>query len=86
MDWENLWLVIIDKALIGILLMIVGFWINRKLQEHKLGLGKGLDTRVRIAESRLPAYRRLWEITQPTTRSREAKSGYTGNSSNSLIP
>ena len=71
MDWEKLWLIIIDKALIGVLLLIVGFWINRKLQQYKLGLEEGLDTRVRIAEKRLPAYRLLWAITQPTTRARD---------------
>lgn len=70
MDWEKLSLIIVDKALIGVLILIVGFWINRKLHEYKIGLEEGVGTRVRIAERRLPSYRKLWEITKPTTKAR----------------
>ncbi len=72
MDWEKLSLLIIDKALIGVLLLIVGLWINRKLHVYKIGLEESVGTRVRIAERRLPSYRKLWEITQPTTRARKS--------------
>lgn len=72
MDWEKLALLLIDKALIGALILIVGLWINRKLQEYKIGLEEGVSTRVRIAEKRLPSYRKLWEITQSTTKARDS--------------
>ena len=71
MDWEKLSLLLIDKALIGVLILVVGLWINRKLHEYKIGLEEGVSTRVRIAERRLPSYRKLWEITQPTTKARD---------------
>jgi hypothetical protein len=71
MEWEKLFLVIVDKALIGVLMLVVGLWINRKLHEYKIGLEEGVGTRVRIAEKRLPSYRELWELTQPTTKSRK---------------
>ena len=72
MDWEKLYLIIIDKALMGVLLLIIGLWINKKLERYKIGLEESVGTRVRIAERRLPSYRQLWEITQPTTKARKA--------------
>lgn len=73
MDWEKFALLLIDKALIGVLILIVGLWINKKLHEYKIGLEEGVSTRVRIAERRLPSYRKLWEITQPTTKARDSQ-------------
>lgn len=72
MEWESLSLLIIDKVLIGVLVLIVGLWLNRKLEQYKIALEEGISTRVRIAERRLPSYRKLWEITQPTTKARDA--------------
>ncbi|TVZ41905.1 hypothetical protein P886_1256 [Alteromonadaceae bacterium 2753L.S.0a.02] len=71
MIWEDLIVILIDKLLIGILILIVGLWINRKLHDYRVGLEENVGTRVRIAERRLPSYRKLWEITQPTSRARE---------------
>ncbi|MEM7208867.1 MAG: hypothetical protein AAF434_13675 [Pseudomonadota bacterium] len=71
MNWQDFLLVIVDKLLIGILILIVGLWINRKLHEYKIGLEENVGTRVRIAERRLPSYRKLWELTGPTTRARD---------------
>jgi hypothetical protein len=51
----KLWLIIIDKALIGVLLLLVGYWINRELQECKIGLEEGVDTRVRKTEGSDPS-------------------------------
>ncbi|MEJ2395451.1 MAG: hypothetical protein P8045_08325 [Candidatus Thiodiazotropha sp.] len=70
MNWPELLIVIVDKLLIGVLILIVGFWINRKLHEYKIGLEENVGTRVRIAERRLPSYRKLWELTSPTTHAR----------------
>lgn len=83
MDWNEVFLIIIDKAIIGLLLLIVGLWINKKLSSHKTDLEEGLGTKVRIAEARLPAYKSLWELTSPT--SAEMVESLTTNEREALI-
>lgn len=65
MDWDQLLPILVDKVAIGLLLLLVGLWINRKLSRYRSDLEERLDTKSRIAEARLPAYRKLWESTSP---------------------
>ncbi|MBI9097549.1 MAG: DUF1353 domain-containing protein [Spirochaetaceae bacterium] len=64
-------LMIIDKLVIGVLILIVGLWINKKLSQYKSNLEEGMENRVRIAEARLPAYQKLWSLTSITNPHRD---------------
>ena len=56
---EQLWLTIIDKAILAIGVLIVGYWINRRLERDKANEG----IRQKIAESRAATYLSLWQLT-----------------------
>lgn len=56
---EQLWLTIIDKAILAIGLLLVGYWINRRLERDKANEG----IRQKIAEARAAAYLSLWQLT-----------------------
>lgn len=56
---EQLWLNIIDKAILAIGVLIVGYWINRRLERDKANEG----IRQKIAEFRAAAYLSLWQLT-----------------------
>lgn len=60
---EALLLAIADKLLIGVILLIAGFWLNERLEKLK---GQ-IALQNAIAPSRLQAYGRLWSATQPLT-------------------
>ncbi len=56
---EQLWLTIIDKAILAIGVLLVGYWINRRLERDKANEG----IRQKIAEARAAAYLSLWQLT-----------------------
>jgi len=67
MTFENeLLITIVDKLLIGILVLIVGFWFKARLERLKgqLQLGRA------IAPKRASAYGELWQLTEPLSPSR----------------
>ncbi len=71
MPLNELFMVIIDKGLLAILLLLIGFWINRKLSEYKSNLEQNLQTKILLAESKLPSFTSLWQITAPTSPTRK---------------
>ena len=56
---DELWLVIIDKAILAIGVLVVGYWINRRLEKDKANE----MIRQKIAESRAKTYLSLWQLT-----------------------
>ena len=52
---------IVDKLLIGVLLLILGFWLNARLEKLKGQIELGKAT----ASFRAAAYGALWEYTEP---------------------
>lgn len=56
---EELWLVIVDKAILAIGALIIGYWINRRLERDKADE----SIRQKIAESRAATYLSLWQLT-----------------------
>ena len=75
MDWNELLKIVLDKGLLAILLAIIGLWINRKLSEYKSDLEHNIQTKILIAESRLPAFTSLWDKTAATSPTREKSLG-----------
>jgi hypothetical protein len=57
---EKLILAVADKAVLGLLILAVGYWLNRKLEQFK----SELDLRRNVAADRAKAYRELWQLTQ----------------------
>ena len=57
---EKLILAVIDKAVLGLLALAVGYWLNRKIERFK---GE-LELSRTIAADRAKAYRDLWKLTQ----------------------
>jgi len=57
---EKLILAVADKAVLALLALAVGYWLNRKIERFK---GE-LELRRSIAADRAKAYRDLWKLTQ----------------------
>jgi hypothetical protein len=57
---EKLILAVADKAVLAILALVAGYWLNRKIEQFK---GE-LELRRSIAADRAKAYRDLWKLTQ----------------------
>ena len=67
---QQLLLTIIDKGLIGIILLIIGFWIKTRIERLK---GEEALRRLivgQIASARSPAYLELWQLTVKTSPSK----------------
>lgn len=60
---ENILLALFDKLLIGLLLAVVGLWINRNLEQIKAYLA----LRNVIAPLRATSYGSLWKVTEKLT-------------------
>jgi len=58
---ESIILSIIDKLLIGVLMLVFGYWFNEKLEKLK---GQ-INLTNAVAPNRANAYENLWEITEP---------------------
>jgi hypothetical protein len=56
-------LVIVDKVLIGVLVLIVGYWLNKRIETLK----GSLAFQTALAPERTGAYKTLWEKTKPFT-------------------
>jgi|SRR5256885_10714888 len=57
---QQLTLTLGDKAAIGVLILALGFWLNRKLERLK----SDLEWKKSLAADRIKAYRQLWSLTQ----------------------
>ena len=57
---QTLFVTVLDKAIIGGLLLVAGFWLNRSIELFK----SQLEFRKQTAVAREAAYRRLWALTQ----------------------
>jgi hypothetical protein len=73
MELEEFLEIILDKGLLAILLLIVGLWVNRLLANYESMLEQKRNTKLMIAQSRLPSFTSLWEITAPTSPTRTSK-------------
>jgi hypothetical protein len=60
---DNLALAIADKLLIGVLVLILGYWLNQRLETFK----GSLAFQTALAPKRTAAYEALWEKTAPLT-------------------
>ena len=60
---ESILLAIFDKLLIGVLVLMVAYWLNRRLESLK----SSLSFREALAPNRTAAYQALWEKTEPLT-------------------
>jgi hypothetical protein len=60
---ESFLLTLIDKLLIGAILLIAGFWLNGRLEKLK---GQ-LALQNALAPARASAFGALWKLTQPLT-------------------
>jgi hypothetical protein len=60
---ESVALAIVDKLLIGVLVLIVGYWLNQRLETFK----GSLAFQTALAPKRTAAYETLWEKTEPLT-------------------
>lgn len=56
---EQLWLTVIDNAILAIGILLVGYFINRRLERDKANEG----IRQKTAEARAAAYLSLWQLT-----------------------
>ncbi len=54
-------LAVVDKLLIAVIVLLVGFWLNRKLERFK----GGLSFQTALAPNRTQAYQGLWAMTEP---------------------
>jgi flagellar biogenesis protein FliO len=59
---QQLLLTLVDKLIIAGALVLVGFWLNRRLEGFKSTEAARLQISAQIAAARLPAYQKLWEI------------------------
>jgi hypothetical protein len=57
---EKLILAVVDKAVLGVLVLAVGYWLNRKIERFKGDIALSRS----IAADRAKAYRDLWKLTQ----------------------
>ena len=73
MEMEEVLTMVLDKVLLAILLAMIGLWINRKLSEYKSNLEHSLQSKMLLAESRLPSFTKLWQKTAPTSPTRDNK-------------
>jgi len=60
---DNVALAIVDKLLIGILVLIIGYWLNQRLETFK----GSLAFQTALAPKRSAAYETLWEKTELLT-------------------
>jgi hypothetical protein len=58
---DSIVLSIIDKLLIGVLILIFGYWLNERLEKLK---GQ-INLTNAVAPNRAEAYSKLWKITEP---------------------
>ena len=73
MEWGEFLKITLDKGIYAILLLMLGLWINRKLSKYKSDLEASIQTKLLLAESRLPSFTSLWEKTEITSPTRENK-------------
>ena len=66
---QQLLLTIVDKLIIAGALVLVGFWLNRRLEGFKSAEAAKLQNSAQIAAARLPAYQKFWEIQEETAES-----------------
>jgi len=59
--WEHVAITVIDKLLIGALLVVFGYWVKRRLERVK----RDEQFRLQVALERMSAYRTLWSLTEP---------------------
>jgi hypothetical protein len=57
---EQLIITVVDKAAIGALLLIAGFWLNRVLERFKSDVAAARDREQRISEAQFKLYSELW--------------------------
>lgn len=57
---DNIFLAIIDKLLIGVVVLIAGYWLNSKLEKLK---GQ-IALQNAVAAARGEAYQKLWKLTE----------------------
>jgi hypothetical protein len=60
---DSLFLTIVDKLLIGVVLLIAGLWLNERLEKLKGQIG----LQNVMVQKRALAFGSLWELTQPLT-------------------
>ena len=73
MSWDEFIKISLDKGVYAILLLVLGLWINRKLSKYESDLEESTQTKLLLAESRLPSFTRLWKITAITSPTRKNK-------------
>lgn len=56
---EEFILVVVDKAILALGLLLIGYWLNRRLEHDK----SDESIRQQIAESRAATYLSLWQLT-----------------------
>ena len=65
---ENIILAILDKLIIGAIVLIVTYWLNQRLETLKASL----SFQTALAPKRTAAYETLWEKTKPLTPRNES--------------
>jgi hypothetical protein len=61
---EQLIITVVDKAAIGALLLIGGFWLNRVLERFKSELAAARDREQRVSEAQFKLYSEVWSKLQ----------------------
>jgi hypothetical protein len=61
---EQLIITVVDKAAIGALMLIAGFWLNRVLERFKSHLAAAPDREQRISEAQFKLYSEVWSNLQ----------------------
>jgi len=61
--FDSIFLAIVSKLLIGVLVLIVTYWLNHRLEILK----NFLSFQTALAPNRTAAYQSLWEKTEPLT-------------------
>lgn len=56
---QDLWLAVIESGLLALILIGVGYFVNRRLEQDKADEG----IRQKVAEARADAYKALWTLT-----------------------
>jgi len=59
--FDSIFLAIVSKLLIGVLVLIVTYWLNHRLEILK----NFLSFQTALAPNRTAAYQSLWEKTEP---------------------
>ena len=70
--YEELLLKIIDSLIIGVLILFVGYWLNRGLEKFK----SKEEYQRQLAQSKINAYQRLWSLMETVRPSREGEITY----------